>query len=120
MSEELKNIQGVSPEEQYEEVPIVTLTNEDGTEEDYEEVDTVEVDGKLFSILVHIPAEDEEEQDHEDGCDCGCDGDDTAIIARIDIIDGEPVYVAPTDEEFEQAAKAYEAMIEEALQDEED
>lgn len=111
MSDELDEIQVTSTpdaDEQYEEVPIVTLTGEDGTEEDYEEVDTLEVDGKLFSILVHISAE--EEHDHD--CDCGC-GEDTAIIARIDMIDGEAVYVAPTDEEFEKAAKAYEAMVEE-------
>lgn len=113
MSDELDEIQVASTpdaDEQYEEVPIVTLTSEDGAEEDYEEIDTLEVDGKLFSILVHIPAE--EEHTHDDDCGCGC-GEDTAIIARIDMIDGEAVYVAPTDEEFEKAAKAYEAMVEE-------
>lgn len=109
MAEELEKVQGL--EEEYEEVPIVTLTSNDGTEEDYEEIDTLEVDGKMFSILVRIPADDEVE---EHDCDCGCGGEDTAVIARIDLVDGEPVYVAPTDEEFEQAAKAYEAMVEEA------
>lgn len=98
----------MSESEALEEVQVVTITGEDGAEEYYEEAATLELDDKVFAILV--PFHDEEEHDHC-GCDCGCE-DGEAIIARIDIIDGEPVYVAPTDEEFEQAAKAYDAMME--------
>ena len=40
--------------------------------------------------------------------------DDAVMIARIEFdADGEPVYVDPTDEEFEAVKKAYEEITQE-------
>lgn len=40
--------------------------------------------------------------------------DDAVMIARIEFdTDGEPVYVDPTDEEFEAVKKAYEEITQE-------
>ena len=63
--------------------------------------------GKNFAVLVAIDedcCEDEE---------CAChhheeDEDDYCIIARVDFDEnGEAVYVAPTDEEYEAVAELY-------------
>ena len=63
MSEEMNN--------ELEEVIIVTATDDDGNEVDYQEVQRLELDGKVFALLVEVT--DGEEDD---------DGD--AIVARVD------------------------------------
>lgn len=78
MSEEMNN--------ELEEVIIVTATDDQGNEVEYQEVQRLDLDGKVFTLLVEV-TEDEEGGD--------------AIIARVDQEDGEDVYVAPTDEEFD-------------------
>lgn len=87
--------------EEMEEVMVITITSPDGEEKDFQEVDAVEIDGKIFSLLLEI-----------------CENEDKAeaIIARVDEEDGEPVYVEPTEEEFEAASKAFEEL---AAEDEE-
>lgn len=102
--------------EELEEVQVVTITGENGAEEYYDEIAQLEIDDKVFSVLIPIPSE---EHDH-DGCDCGCEDEDEAIIARVDIIDGEPTYVAPTDEEFEKAAHAYQELVESEFAEDDD
>ena len=87
--------------EEMEEVMFITITSPDGEEKDFQEVDAVEIDGKIFSLLLEI-CENEDEAE--------------AIIARVDEEDGEPVYVEPTEEEFEAASKAFEEL---AAEDEE-
>lgn len=87
--------------EEMEEVMVITITSPDGEEKDFQEVDVVEIDGKIFSLLLEI-CENEDEAE--------------AIIARVDEEDGEPVYVEPTEEEFEAASKAFEEL---AAEDEE-
>ena len=96
MSEEMNN--------ELEEVIIVTATDDDGNEVNYQEVQRIDIDGKVFALLVEVP--DSEDDDADD------DGD--AIVARVDVEDGEEVYVAPTDEEFEEVQKAYDALVEES------
>lgn len=81
--------------EEMEEVMVITITSPDGEEKDFQEVDAVEIDGKIFSLLLEI-CENEDEAE--------------AIIARVDEEDGEPVYVEPTEEEFEAASKAFEEL----------
>ncbi|MDN0045876.1 MULTISPECIES: DUF1292 domain-containing protein [Megasphaera] len=88
--------------EEMEEVMVITITSPDGEEKDFQEVDAVEIDGKIFSLLLEI-CENEDEAE--------------AIIARVDEEDGEPVYVEPTEEEFEAASKAFEEL---AAEDEEE
>lgn len=90
MSEEMNN--------ELEEVIIVTATDDDGNEVDYQEVQRLELDGKVFALLVEVT--DGEEDD---------DGD--AIVARVDQEDGEDVYVAPTDEEFDAANAAFDELF---------
>ena len=82
--------------EEMEEVMVITITSPDGEEKDFHEVDAVEIDGKIFSLLLEI-CENEDEAE--------------AIIARVDEEDGEPVYVEPTEEEFEAASTAFEELV---------
>lgn len=89
--------------EELEEIQVITITGDDGSEEYYAEAVTLDIDGKTFAILV--PFHDEEDEPVED--------DEEAIIARLDTDEnGEVEYVAPTDEEFEAVAHAYEHMSE--------
>ena len=94
MSEEMNN--------ELEEVIIVTATDDDGNEVNYQEVQRIDIDGKVFALLVEVP-------DSEDDADD--DGD--AIVARVDVEDGEEVYVAPTDEEFDAANAAFDELFSE-------
>ena len=93
MSEEMNN--------ELEEVIIVTATDDDGNEVNYQEVQRIDIDGKVFALLVEVP--DSEDDDADD------DGD--AIVARVDMEDGEEVYVAPTDEEFDAANAAFDELF---------
>ncbi|MCF0152110.1 MAG: DUF1292 domain-containing protein [Megasphaera sp.] len=88
MSEEMNN--------ELEEVIIVTATDDQGNEVEYQEVQRIDLDGKVFALLVEV-TEDEE------------DGD--AIVARVDKEDGEDVYVAPTDEEFDAANAKFDELF---------
>ena len=84
-----------------EEVELITITGEDGQEEYYAEDVTIEYAGKQFAVLVPY-VEDEEAAATTSG---------DAIIARIDEEDGEPVYVSPTDEEFDAVVKIYDQIV---------
>lgn len=94
MSEEMNNELN-----ELEEVIIVTATDDDGNEVDYQEVQRLELDGKVFALLVEVT------DGEEDDCD--------AIVARVDQEDGEDVYVAPTDEEFDAANAAFDELFSE-------
>lgn len=95
MSEEMNNELN-----ELEEVIIVTATDDDGNEVDYQEVQRLELDGKVFALLVEVT-------------DGGEDDDGDAIVARVDQEDGEDVYVAPTDEEFDAANAAFDELFSE-------
>ena len=88
MSEEMNN--------ELEEVIIVTATDDQGNEVEYQEVQRLDLDGKVFTLLVEV-TEDEEGGD--------------AIIARVDQEDGEDVYVAPTDEEVDAANAKFDELL---------
>ena len=88
MSEEMNN--------ELEEVIIVTATDDQGNEVEYQEVQRLDLDGKVFTLLVEV-TEDEEGGD--------------PIIARVDQEDGEDVYVAPTDEEFDAANAKFDELL---------
>ena len=94
MSEEMNNELN-----ELEEVIIVTATDDDGNEVDYQEVQRLELDGKVFALLVEVTDGEED------------DGD--AIVARVDQEDGEDVYGAPTDEEFDAANAAFDELFSE-------
>lgn len=96
---------------EFEDEPVVVMTDEEGNEYYYREDMIVPVGDKRFAILVPI---DVEEEGSEDSCGCGCEcGEETDVfIARIDVDEnGEEIYVDPTDEEFEAVRQAYEELV---------
>lgn len=98
--------------EDFEEEPVVVMTDEEGNEYFYREEMIIPVGEKNFAVLVPIDADDECEC-ADDECGCGCHAEDIDVfIARIDVDEnGEEVYVDPTDEEFEAVQKAYEELF---------
>lgn len=84
--------------EAMEEEQIVVITDDEGNELYFREEMVVPVGKKNFAILAQINLEDEEEN---------------VIIARIEFDEnGEEVYLAPTDEEFDEVKAAYEKLME--------
>jgi len=81
---------------------LVIITDEAGNETYYREEMVIPVDNKNFAMLVR--AEE----------DPSGDAEDTVLIARMEFdADGEPIYLDPTEEEFEEARKAYDAIMDE-------
>lgn len=84
---------------------VVVITDEEGNETYYLEEMVIPMDQKNFALLTQIPGEDDTDPDDEE---------DNVIIARVDFDEnGEPVYLDPTDEEFEAVRKAYEEIMDE-------
>lgn len=84
---------------------VVVITDEKGNETYYLEEMVISMDKKNFALLTQIPEDDDTDPD---------DGEDNVIIARVDFDEnGEPVYLDPTDEEFEAVRKAYEEIMDE-------
>lgn len=96
--------------EAMEEEQIVVITDDEGNELYFREEMVVPVGKKKFAILAQINLEDCECEDE----DCHCheheeDEEENVIIARIEFDEnGEEVYLAPTDEEFDEVKAAYE------------
>lgn len=100
--------------EAMEEEQIVVITDDEGNELYFREEMVVPVGKKNFAILAQINLEDCECEDE----DCHCheheeDEEENVIIARIEFDEnGEEVYLAPTDEEFDEVKAAYEKLME--------
>ena len=100
MEKDIKNAEFDAMTEEEIQDSIVVLTDDEGNESYFIEEMVLPVGDKQFAILVGI---------NEDCCEdeeCHChdheDEDENVIIARIEFNEeGEPEYVAPTDEEFE-------------------
>ena len=94
--------------EAMEEEQIVVITDDEGNELYFREEMVVPVGKKNFAILAQINLEDCECEDE----DCHCheheeDEEENVIIARIEFDEnGEEVYLAPTDEEFDEVKAA--------------
>ena len=103
--ERLKELEAM--QEEAEEVNVVVLTDDQGNEGYFMEEMIIPYNGKNFAVLVAIDEDCCEDED----CECHHheeDEDDYCIIARIDFDEnGEAVYVAPTDEEYEAVAELY-------------
>ncbi|BBB92896.1 MAG TPA: DUF1292 domain-containing protein [Methylomusa anaerophila] len=93
--------------------PVIVMTDEDGNEYYYHEEMIIPIGEKKYAILVPIEVDEDGNCGcHDEGCDCCGEAEETDVfIARIDLEDGEEVYVDPTDEEFEQVRQAYEEMM---------
>ena len=84
---------------------VVVITDAEGNETYYLEEMVIPMDQKNFALLTQIPGEDDTDPDDEE---------DNVIIARVDFDEnGDPVYLDPTDEEFEAVRKAYEEIMDE-------
>lgn len=84
---------------------VVVITDEEGNESYYLEEMVIPMDNKNFALLTQIPEEDDTDPD---------EAEDNVIIARMDFDEnGEPVYLDPTDEEFDAVRRAYEEIMDE-------
>ncbi|WP_337464726.1 DUF1292 domain-containing protein [Acidaminococcus timonensis] len=84
---------------------VVVITDEEGNESYYLEEMVILMGNKNFALLTQIPEEDDTDPD---------EAEDNVIIARMDFDDnGEPVYLDPTDEEFDAVRRAYEEIMDE-------
>ena len=112
---DIKNEELAAMQEDAEEVQVVVLTDDNGNEAYFMEEMIIPYEGKSFAVLVSIDEDCCEDED----CDCHHhheeeDEDDYCIIARIDFDEnGEAVYVAPTDEEYEAVAELYDQYCDE-------
>lgn len=89
-------------DENYEgEMSVIVIEDEEGKESYYLEDMVIPHGGQNFAILVSVPSEDGGEEEEA-----------SAIIARMEEVDGEMQYVAPTEEEFEAVLKLYQEVEE--------
>lgn len=85
---------------------FVTLTDEDGTEYEFEIIRELEIDGERYAAL--LPVCTEEECDHND------DDDEDVYIVRIIEENGEEIFeIIEDDAEFERVSAAFEVAFEE-------
>ncbi len=92
MAEE-KNLQ---PEE---EVEIVTLTDEEGVESDFEVIGSLELDDNEYLALVPVDSQEDE-----------------YIILKLQVEDGEEILVTiDDDDEFDRVADAFDNELEEVF-----
>ena len=87
--------------EAMEEEQIVVITDDEGNELYFREEMVVPVGKKNFAILAQINLED-----------CECEDEDCHCHEHEEDENGEEVYLAPTDEEFDEVKAAYEKLME--------
>lgn len=85
---------------------VIVLTDEEGNELNYREEMIIPVDGVRYALLVGIDEDGEERLDENDE-------EDVLLAKIITNADGEDEYVEPTDEEFNAAQAAYDALMDE-------
>lgn len=89
-----------------EDMPIIEMEDENGNKAYYGVDMVIPMEKNNFAILVGIILDEKGEFKDVD--------EENLVISRIEFDEnGEEVYVAPTDEEFEAAREAYEKMVEE-------
>lgn len=112
--DQTENKENMEATEPMEEEAIVVITDDDGNELYFREEMVVPVGKKNFAILAQINLEDGDCE--EEGCHChehSEDEEENVIIARIEFDEkGEEIYLAPTDEEFDEVKVAYEKLME--------
>jgi len=89
---------------------VIVFTDDDGKEHAFYEEQQFIVGGNTYAVLVGLK---------DDACVCGDDNchchesneDMAAILAKVEFDDdGNPVYVEPSEKEFEEASAAYQAI----------
>lgn len=115
MEKDIQNEEFEAMTEEEMQENVVVITDEDGNESYFIEEMVIPVGNKNFAILVGVEMDDCE---CEEGCHCHEheheDDDENVIIARIEFDEnGEPIYLGPTDEEFEAVKAEYEKMWDE-------
>ena len=97
---------------------IVEMTDEEGNSYYYREEMIIPVGDDKFALLIGIHDEEEEEE-HAHSCGCGCgEHDEDVLIAKVIMgDDGEEEYVEPTDEEFDAVQRAYDALMDDEVED---
>ena len=87
---------------------LIEMTDDKGNVFYYVEEMIIPVGDENFALLVEV-----KDEEHGEGCDCGCEDDDVIIAKIIVNEDGEEEYIEPTDEEFEKVQAAYEKLLDE-------
>ncbi len=85
---------------------IISLTDEEGNEYEFEHIDTIELNGKMYLAFTEADAENDDENVSE------------IIILRLDKDENGEEILASVDDEAELEA-AYEAFMDEALDEDE-
>ena len=85
---------------------IITLTDDEGNEYEFEHIDTIELNSKMYLAFTEADASDEDENVSE------------IIILRLDKDENGEDILSTVDNEAELEA-AYEAFMEEALEEDE-
>jgi len=89
---------------------FVTLTDEDGTEYEFEIIRELDFEGEHYAAL--LPVCDDEDCDHED---------EDVYIVRVTEEDGEEIFeIIEDDAEFDRVSAAFESAFEQDDEDDED
>jgi uncharacterized protein YrzB (UPF0473 family) len=85
---------------------VITLVDEEGEEKDFTVIDTLEVEGSQYAVLLPLEEEDEDE----------------VVILKYgrDEHGNEILMDIEDDEEWERVADAWQEMVEEELEEEEE
>jgi uncharacterized protein YrzB (UPF0473 family) len=94
-----------------DECEVIVLTDEEGTDHEFELIELLEVGDREYAVLA--PLDDEEAKDDDEG---------EAIILRVETNEnGERIFSdIDDDEEWEEVASAWESSLEEDYEDDED
>jgi len=99
---------------------IIVMLDENGEEEEFEYLDSVELDGKEYVVLLpldedeEIDDEDLEDEDYEDIDEDDLDDDDEVVILRVEHENGEEVYVnIESDDELDEVFEVFKAKMDE-------
>ena len=129
VSNEIQDVEADVDEENFDDEDfddvVVEMTDDEGNSYYYVEQMIIPVGDQNFALLAEIDDPDHEccgghdHHDHE-GCDCGCEDGDVIIAKIVQDENGEDIYVEPTDEEFEAVQKAYDELVFDDFDEDED
>ena len=95
--------------DKFDEANLYTLVDEDGVEQTFELLDTMEVDGKQYFALV--PVYDDPEQQVED--------DGELVVLTSEIVDGEEMMASiDDDDEYERIGNLFIDRLNKLFEDE--